>query len=206
MNDPRGLDARPDPAARLMMEEALATYVELGDAAGQGNLLWALGGYLMFSDEMPAAEMRFRQALELHRAAGRRTMEAWSLHMLSSTLVAQERAGEAGEAAGHALRHFDEAGDVAGITLAFDVLSAVALAGGDLERGGRLWGAARQLQRVSGTGLAAWDERMLAMMPHGVSKVLEPAERDRLAAEGASLALAEAVAYALGRRDPFAGA
>jgi predicted ATPase/class 3 adenylate cyclase len=205
MNDPAGLDARPDPAARTMMEEALDIYRELGDTAGEGNLLWGLGGHLMFSGEMPEAEGYFRRAIELHRAAGHRTMEAWSLHMLSSTLISQERVVDAAEASRHALRHFDEAGDVAGITLAFDVLSAVALAAGELDRGGRLWGAARQLQRVSGTGLAAWDERMLAMMPHGVATVLAPAERDRLGAQGAALPLADVVAYALGELDPFEG-
>jgi tetratricopeptide (TPR) repeat protein len=206
MNDPAGLAARPDPAGRAMMEEALELYRELGDTAGEGNLLWGLGGYLMFSGEMREAEGSFRRAIELHRAAGNRTMEAWSLHMLSATLISQGRVADAGEASRHALRHFDEAGDVAGMTLAFDVLSAVALAAGDVDRGGRLWGAARQLQRVSGTGLAAWDERMLAMLPHGVARMLEPAERDRLAAQGASLALADAVAYALGDADPFGGA
>jgi predicted ATPase/class 3 adenylate cyclase len=203
MDDPRMLEAHPDVTARTQMEEALAIYRELGDTAGEGNLLWGLGGYAMFTGGMAEAEGFLRQAIELHRATGHRTMEAWSLHMLSSTLVVQERVAEAGEASRHALRHFDDARDVAGITLALDVLSAVALASGDLPRGGRLWGAARQLQRVSGTGLAAWDERVLAMMPHGVSKVLALDERDRLAAEGGELALADAVAYAMGESDPF---
>jgi hypothetical protein len=203
MNDLQGRAVRPDETARLQMEEALEIYRRLGDTTGEGNLLWGLGGYYMFTEAMPRAEELLRQASELHRAAGHRTMEAWSLHMLSSALMIQERPAEAGEASRHALRHFADARDVAGITLALDVLSAVALAGDDLPRGGRLWGAARQLQRVSGAGLAAWDERILAMMPQGVARVLAPDERDRLAAEGANLALADAVAYALGERDPF---
>jgi hypothetical protein len=44
---------------------------------------------------------------------------------------------------------------------------------------------------------------MLAMMPLGVASVLAPAERDRLGAQGASLPLADTVAYALGELDPF---
>ena len=100
--------------------------------------------------------------------------------------------------------HFQEGSDVAGITLALDVLSAVAMAAGERARGGRLWGAARALQRASGTGLADWDEQMFSTKSYSARTALEPAERDRLGAQGASLPLADVVAYALGERDPFA--
>ena len=202
MQGPRE-EARPDPASRAMMEEALAIYRELGDRGGEGNLLWGLGGYLLFAGEPAEAEAYFGRSMELHRAAGHRTMEAWSLHMLGSSLLIQERYAEAGEPCGHALRHFGEAGDVSGITLALDALALVALAAGERPRGARLWGAARQLQRVTGTGLADWDERIYAMMPFGVANVFTPEELDRIAAEGAALSLSDAVAYGLGEADPF---
>jgi tetratricopeptide (TPR) repeat protein len=195
---------RPDPTSRTMMEEALAIYESLGAAAGQADLLWGLGGYHMFEGSAADAAADFRRSLQLHRVSGRRTMEAWSQHMLSTSLVLQERYEEAGEASRVALRLFHEAGDVSGITLALDVLSIVALAAGERPRGGRLWGAARQLQRVSGTGLAEWDARIFAMLPFGVRSVFGPEELEALAAEGARLSLSDAVAYAFGEVDPFA--
>jgi predicted ATPase/class 3 adenylate cyclase len=197
------MGARPDPAARVMLEEALALYEDLGDQGGQADLLWGLGGYHMFAGAAVEAEPLFRRSLELHRAAGRRTMEAWSLHMLSTSLLLQEDYPAAGDAETHALRHFREAGDVSGITLTLDVLAIVALAEGQRRRGGRLWGAARQLQAVSGTGLAEWDARIFALLPFGVRNVLAPEELEALAAEGAALSLSETVAYALGEHEPF---
>jgi predicted ATPase/class 3 adenylate cyclase len=197
--------AGADPAARAMMEEALAIYQELGDTGGEGNVLWGLGGYLTFAGAAGEAEAYFRRSMELHRAGGQRTMEAWSLYMLSAGLLIQERYGDAAEPGRHALRHFNEGGDVSGITLCLDVMSIAALAAGERLRGGRLWGAARQLQRVSGTGLAEWDAKIFLLMPFGVQSVFAPEELEQVAAEGAALSLSEAVAYALGDTDPFSG-
>ena len=91
------------PRARTMLEEALTIYRELGDVAGEGNILWALGSFHFFANEMPEAEATYRQALALHRAGHNRTMEAWSLHMLALVLVSQQRAAEAKAAASEAL-------------------------------------------------------------------------------------------------------
>jgi tetratricopeptide (TPR) repeat protein len=198
--------ATPEPASRAMLEEALAIYTALGDKAGEANVLWGLGGYLMFTAAPADAEAYFRSSLELHRAAGQRTMEAWSLHMLSGDLVLQERYPEAREESRHALRHFAASSDVSGITMTLDVQSVVALATGDRLRGGRLWGAARQLQRVSGTGLAEWDARLFRLMPFGVSSVFADEELAAVSREGARLSLSDAVAYALGEVDPFEAA
>ena len=195
-----------DPTVQAMMEEALAIYRELGDRAGEGNVLWGLGSLLMFAEQPEDADAYYRDAIAIQREAGNRTMEAWALQMLATSLVMRDRAGEAREPARHALRHFHEGSDVAGITLALDVLSAVSMAAGEPATGGRLWGAARALQRASGTGLADWDEMMFSTKAYGVRAALEPDALERLAAEGAGLPLDDAVACALGERDPFGGA
>lgn len=195
-----------DPAVQAMMEEALAIYRELGDRAGEGNVLWGLGSLLMFAEQPADADGYYRDAIAIQREAGNRTMEAWALQMLATSLVMRDRADEAREPARHALRHFHEGSDVAGITLALDVLSAVSMAAGEQVAGGRLWGAARALQHASGTGLADWDEMMFSTKAYGVRAALEPAALERLAAEGAALPLADVAAYALGERDPFGGA
>ena len=146
---------------------------------------------------MAEAEATYRQALALHRAGGNRTMEAWSLHMLALSMVSQDRAAEAKAAAREALGHFREAGDVAGITLVLDDLSGVALFDNDLPRAGRMWGAARHLQEITGVDLASFTEtgfRSLGYMT--ASQVLPPDDLERYAAEGAAMSLDEAVAYA----------
>ena len=193
------------PRARAMLDEALAIYEELGDTSGQGNVLWGRGGFELYGDSPGEAEPWYRRALELHRAAGHRTMEAWSLHMLSVALISQRRVADAREASRHALAHFRDGGDLAGLNLALDALAAVAVGEGDPARAGRLWGAARQLQHTSGTDLATWDQAILEALPYGPRREIAAADLERLAAEGAALRLTDAVAYALGEADPFAG-
>jgi len=193
------------PRAREMLDEALAIYEELDDSAGQGNVLWGRGGFELYGESPADAEPWYRRALELHRAAGHRTMEAWSLHMLSITLIAQSRVPEARDAARHAVAHFRDASDLAGLNLALDALAAVAMGDGDAARAGRLWGAARQLQQTGGADLASWDEAILDTLPFSPRREIGSEDLERLAAEGAALPLTDAIAYALGEADPFPG-
>jgi predicted ATPase/class 3 adenylate cyclase len=184
-------------AARAMLGEALQIYRDLGDAAGEGNILWAIGSFHFFGNDMAGAEAAYREALALHRAAQNRTMEAWSLHMLALSLVIQQRAVEAKAAAREALGLFREAGDVAGITLVLDDLSGVAIFDKDLKRAGRMWGAARHLQEITGADLAGFNETGFGTIGYPTARqVLPPDDLERYAAEGAAMSLDEAVAYA----------
>ncbi len=188
---------------QAMLEEALGLYRELGDTAGEGNILWGLGSFHYFMGDAAAAEPWYTASLELHRASGQRTMEAWSMHMLSLSAIGQ-RQFDAGLANGrHALRHFFDAGDVSGVTLTLDDLSIVALSTGDPVRAGRLWGAARHLQLTTGTMLADYVDQNFDLF--GIARprdLIEPSELERLAAEGAAMGLDEIVAYALGEDGP----
>jgi len=193
------------PRARTMLEEALAIYRDLGDVAGEGNILWALGSFHFFAGEMTEAEATYREALALHRSGGNRTMEAWSLHMLALALVSQKRAAEAKAAAREALTYFKEAGDVAGITLVLDDLSGVALFDDDLPRAGRMWGAARHLQEMTGVDLASFADTGFGSLGYATASQVLPAEDlERFAAEGAAMSLDEAVAYAFESFQPQA--
>ena len=197
-------EAEPDELepGREMMEELLAIYRELGDRGGEGNLIWGLGSFYYFTANATEAESWYRQSLDLHRSAGDRTMEAWSLHMLGLALTGQRRWDEARDTARHALRHFFEAGDISGVTLVLDDLSLVALGSGDAERAGRLWGAARHLQATTGTALADYVEHTGNLF--GIATPRDELTAEALAgfaADGAAMGLDEVVAYALELED-----
>jgi tetratricopeptide (TPR) repeat protein len=184
--------------ARSQLERALELYREIGDEAGQGNILWALGSFFYFTADAAPAERWYLESLELHRKSGQRTMEAWSLHMLSLAQVAMGRWDDAATNAGHAMRHFHEAGDVAGITLVLDDLASIAIAADDRARAGRLFGAARHLQETSGTALATYAESTYTQFAiPSPRSVLTAEELERYGAEGAAMGLDEVVTYAL---------
>ncbi|MFL5685236.1 MAG: adenylate/guanylate cyclase domain-containing protein [Chloroflexota bacterium] len=180
------------------LDEALAIYQELGDTGGEGNIVWALGSVHYFTANGSEAESWYRRALELHRSAGNRTMEAWSLHMLGLSIIGQRRFSEGLEVIRHALRHFYEAGDVAGVTLVLDDMAIATLGLGEIDRAGRLWGAARHLQERTGTALADYVQQMQDLFGVPTPKdQLAPERLDVLAAEGAAMSFDEVVAYAL---------
>ncbi|MDO8485211.1 MAG: adenylate/guanylate cyclase domain-containing protein [Candidatus Limnocylindrales bacterium] len=191
----------PEEAAgvgRAKLEEALALYREVGDKAGEGNVLWGLGSYHYFANAGNEAERWYLESLALHRDSGQRTMEAWSLHMLALVTIARENVGPSRDYARHALRHFRDAGDVAGITLVLDDLASIAVAQDDAPRAARLFGGARHLQHTTGTDLANYVEETYkqfdAPSPRGA---LPPEDFERYGAEGAAMSLDELVAYAL---------
>jgi tetratricopeptide (TPR) repeat protein len=194
------------PKARAMLDEALALYRKLGDPIGEGNVLWGIGSFHFFANQFEEAEPFYGRALELHRANGNRTMEAWSHHMLALTQLGRNRVAEAKASAAAALRHFREAGDVAGITLVLDDLAGVAVADGDLPRAGRMWGAARQLQKTTGADLASFNETGFGTLAiPNPRHVLSPEDLARYGAEGAAMGLDEAVAYAFDTFAPASG-
>jgi predicted ATPase/class 3 adenylate cyclase len=184
-------------SARAFLDEALELYREVGDKSGEGDILWALGSFYYFTADAATAESWYRRSLELHRGAANRTMEAWSLHMLALSQLGQRRFAEAGVTAREALRYFYDSGDLSGLILVLDDLSIEALGAGDLERSGRLWGAARHLQLSTGTGLAEYVEQNNALFGVPTPRDrLAPDVLERLSAEGAAWPLDEAIAYA----------
>ena len=180
------------------LQEALELYREVGDKAGEGNVLWGLGSYHYFAKAGSEAERWYLEALALHRVSGQRTMEAWSLHMLALTTISRPDVGPSHEYAKHALRHFRDGGDVAGITLVLDDLASIAVARGDPPRAARIYGGARHLQRTTGTDLANYVEETYSQFDAPSPRdAVSPEDFARYTAEGAALSLDELVAYAL---------
>jgi predicted ATPase/class 3 adenylate cyclase len=190
-NDPEGEGQRA-------LQEALRLYEGLGDIRGVANVRWGIGNSKYFSDLTDAGVEEFRLALEGFRQVGDRTMEAWSLHMVGGALLRLGKPDEARPNLRHALRHFYDAGDAAGITLVLDDLSSQAIADDDLVRAARLWGAARALTKATGAMLAGFTDSLIEQRVRPNVRVsLDPAEPERGAQEGAAMPLDEAVAYAL---------
>jgi predicted ATPase/class 3 adenylate cyclase len=185
-------------AGQAMLEEALALFREVGDTRGEANVIWGLGSFHYFGADADKSGEWYRRSLELHRAAGDRTMEAWSLHMLALSMTGQSRWMDAVEQSHEALRLFHDAGDVAGVNLVLDDLAIIATGVGDFERAGRLWGAARHLQRTTGTALADYVQQTNVLF--GVPTPPDAMDADlleRYAREGAAMSFDEIVAYAL---------
>jgi predicted ATPase/class 3 adenylate cyclase len=190
--------ADPDRIGYGQVLKALDLAVAIGDERGRANVLWGIGNYAYFHDEGDRGLERFREALEIFRRIGDRTMEAWSLHMESSALVRGGEVEESQRHAAEALRLFHAFGDVAGITLGLDDFAALAVAENDLPRAARLWAAARALSSAGGVALADFVDGQYKFNHQPNARLaLDPAELERYAVEGRAMSLDESVAYAL---------
>ena len=203
---PDRIEADPDEVGLGYIEQARERYHRLGDLRGEANALWALGNYHYFRNQHGNGIEQFRLALDMFRRTQDLTMEAWALHMLGTGLLRNGDAGDVAEARdhiGHAIRHFQAAGDASGLTLTLDDMSAVAVHDGDLVRAARLRGVARNLTSETGAGLATYVEDTFETgIRPGVRSHMSPEEVERLGAEGAAMTLDEAVAYALEGTEP----
>ena len=135
-----------------------------------------------------AAIDEFRQALEIFREVGDRTMEAWALHMLGTGLLRNGDPTRRARHVEHAIRHFHAAGDAAGRDA--DPRRPVGRRGGegDLPRAARLRGAARNLTAETGTGLAGYvEDAFEAGIRPGVRAHMSEADLARYGAEGAAM-------------------
>jgi tetratricopeptide (TPR) repeat protein len=194
--DPKTSD--PDRKGYEGMIRALALATSIGDDRGRANVLWGLGNYTYFHDIDDRGLAQFREALDIFRRIGDRTMEAWSLHMASTALLRAHQVDESRRDIGEALRLFHTYGDVAGITMTLDDHAAIAINDGDLPRAARLWGAARALSSAGGVGLADFvDTQFEFYRGPNAGNTLGPAELERYAQEGRAMTLDESVAYAL---------
>ncbi|HEY4226759.1 MAG TPA: adenylate/guanylate cyclase domain-containing protein [Candidatus Limnocylindrales bacterium] len=192
------IDADPTGEGLATLEEALAIYRELGDERGEANVLWGLGNRRYFENEIDPGSEDLRLALVKFRKVGDRTMEGWSLHMLGSALIRLGRLDEAREDLLAAVRIFHEASDATGLTLVLDDLSSLAIAEGQIERAGRLWGAARNLVATTGANLASFVDVSVELENRpNVRKAMPTGDLDRLAREGAAMTLDDLVAYVL---------
>jgi hypothetical protein len=192
-------DRDPERRGYRQMHRARDLAAEAGDERGRANALWGIGNWLYFHDAEDRGADQFAEAIAAFRRLGERTMEAWSHHMLGTAQIRGGTLDEARRNVAAAMRLFHGFGDVAGLTLTLDDFASIAIAEGDLPRAAKLWGAARALSAAGGVGLADFVDRQFEFYGRpSTRESFDPAELDRLAAEGRSMTLDESVAYALG--------
>jgi len=195
---PMILDRTALPRAKLLLEEAIPLFRELGDQGGVARTLWGLGNVAYFGKDYPAAVPPLEEAQSIFRELDDRFMLGWSTHTLGLVAVKTDDVEEAQQYFLDALRLFIEAQDVSGITLQLDNLSVIARTRGDLVRATRLAAAAVAQQAATGTslgGLLSYQEGRTGR------EGLNETDAARAWAEGQALTLDEAIAYAL---DPAA--
>ncbi len=182
--------------ARSLLEESLALYRELRDSAGMAKVSWALSSGALAEEDLDGALRYNREALAIFRELDDRFSIGWALHshgiitMKLSDLKASRAALEEG------IRLFAQAGDVSGVTVLLDDFSALAVAGGELERAACLSGAAAALQTTSGTDLAGLIATLYGQ-PRPEGSQLTEESIGRAWAKGQSMSIEQAVSYAL---------
>jgi predicted ATPase/class 3 adenylate cyclase len=190
-SDPEGIGLRQMTRSRELAAAA-------GDEHGRANALWGVGNYHYFHDTDEYGSQEFEQALSVFRTLGDRTMEAWSLHMLSTAQMRADDLESSRANSTEALLIFHRFGDVAGITLVLDDFASLAIAAGDVPRSARLWGAARALSSAGGVGLADFVDAQFEFYSRpNARQSIDPAELERYSLEGRAMTLDESVAYAL---------
>jgi tetratricopeptide (TPR) repeat protein len=186
------------PHSKVLFEEALPLFRELGDDGGVARTLWGLGNADYMGKNYGPAAATLQEARALFRTLDDRFMLAWSTHTLGLVGVGNGDADLGKQCFTQALRLFVEAQDVSGIILQLDNLSVTARLEGDPVRGTRLASAAVAQQTLTGTSLGA-----LLSQREGRTGREGLTETDAATAwsEGQALSLDEAIAYAL---DPTA--
>ena len=176
-------------ATRAMLKEALDIYAELGDTGGEGNVSWGLGSFDFFMadalgggdlvpplarapsrrrrpDDGGVVAAHDRHCVGRHSSASTRRCRSPATRCGTSTTPVTSRASRSSSTTWRSSRQ----------------------APVGVERAGRLWGAARRLQQVTGTALADYVEQTKTCSASRRRAMAVGDEAlDRLAAEGAAM-------------------
>jgi predicted ATPase/class 3 adenylate cyclase len=178
-----------------VMDEVLALYGELDDDRGMARALWGHGEYALFGGDMPVAERRFTESLEVSRRLGDAFGQSWSQYTLGVVHHVMGRPEEAARDYEAALDRFREAGDLSGIGFALIGFARLGLTTGERDRAYRLAGAAQALTATTGAGLAT-----MRVDAFGIEDIDPDPADPALAqayAEGRTLTMEQAIALAL---------
>jgi len=199
----------PDTAARAEehVNRALAIFQDLGDNSGVGRCEWALANVLWGTLRVAQAREHASHSLDVSRSIDDQFMVSCANYTPGlASLTDDHLTGgdpdardDARSRFAEALRIFDEAEDVTGYALVLDAFAILATRDGDRARGSRLIGVVDRIERNSGTGLNLWNHSVIGFDPQELHD--DPSLAADIAA-GEAMTIADAVAFALGSREP----
>ncbi len=185
------------PKARVLLEEALPMFREMGDDPGIARCLWALGQVNTYEGKDEAAILILDEAIDIFRRLGVRFDLGWALFVRGVAALKLNDVAGAKSRAMEALRIFAVVNDVTAAVLLLESLAEVARREGDAIRGARLAGAAAAQAVSSGVGLGS-----IVSSREGwrSAEPLNEAEAEARA-EGEAMTLTDAMTYALSGAD-----
>ena len=176
--------------ARVLLEEALPLFRELGEPSSAAGALWALGNGYYFEGDFKRALELLAEARATAEAAGNRFTLAWALH---TTGLSELKLGNHDAARASFLRAiglFREDNDVSGLVLQLDNLSQIIRLDGNAYLATRLASAAKAHQGKTGTNLG----QLLSEQEGRTGREgLDEATAARAWAEGENLPLDQAI-------------
>ncbi|HEX2646212.1 MAG TPA: hypothetical protein VHO95_03210, partial [Candidatus Dormibacteraeota bacterium] len=187
---------RQDPAqGKVLLEEALPIYRQLGDDSGIAQCLWGLGQCQFRLNDFAAAIPTIDESIQLFRRLGNQFGLGWALFVRSIIAIYVDDLDEAKSKALEALQIFSRADDVSGAVLVLNGLAEVIRRQGDRIRAATLAGAASAQEVSSGATLGT-----VLGSREGWRMSLEDLTGAEAAAraEGQAMTFQQAVAYALG--------
>jgi len=176
--------------------------VDLARSAGfppaeMGFALWIHCTALLQAGDVAPAEVAAAEALELWRSTGDR----WGLSMvLHGLAMARLGVQDLDAAAGYfreAIELLRDDGEPYFVTRSLEGLAITLVHLGEAERASRLFGAAEALRQGLGAPLLAFEEERYRRTVEVLVPLLSQQKREQAWAEGRTMALEEAVAYAL---------
>ena len=186
--------------ARKLLEETLPIHRGQQGRWHLGRVLDRLATVMHALGDLGAARSLYEEALAIQREVGAQHLEVWSLHNLAALALDQGDTVAARTLGTEALAIRQQWGDKRGLLLSLTLFAGTAAAEGKCRRAMRLGSAIGALAEANDVGLGA-------TYPERVERWLKPARRslsrDAQAAadaEGRTLTLEQAIAYAL-RQD-----
>jgi predicted ATPase/class 3 adenylate cyclase len=192
-----GPPRRDLPRTVDLLNQALRIYREIGDERGEAKVQWAVATSYTVSNDWQESVDSSQKALELFRKADDRFGMAWALHSMGLAALGVPDTKMALSVLRQSLDLFSEAGDLTGIGLVIMDFSFLEMMLGEHERAARLRGAALNAERQIGQGLVSNYDGYL---PWDIDATLREAlggdGYEKLLAEGDSMSVEEAIAYA----------
>jgi tetratricopeptide (TPR) repeat protein len=192
---------RDREVARDLIEECLAIFRTLDDRRGVAKTMSAIHTNAESGAEWERSLDAAREALGYFLEFDDRFSAGWAYHSIGLASSELGRYAEAEEAFRKGLELFRAAGIVTGV--GFFLLDISLLEGhrGNHERASRLRGAAFALEQPTGMGMTDNIESYIEGVQDIIKGPLSEDEYERLQADGATMTLEEAVAYALQASD-----